>query len=51
MCKKAVEKRPYLLQYVPDEYRTKEMYERAALGEPKTLYFCPDRYKKSQDQI
>ena len=42
MCKKAVDDSPWLLQYVPDQYKTKEMYDNTVKDNPFSMQFGPD---------
>ena len=43
MCKHAVEKLPYLLRYVPDRYKTQQMWGKAILENNGTLKSVPDK--------
>ena len=45
MQKKTIERTLYILNIVPDGYKTKSMCEIAVLQEPETLKYCPDMYK------
>ena len=37
MCKNAVRKLPYVLRYVPNQYKTQQMYDKAILENGVTL--------------
>ena len=41
-CKHAVKKLPYLLRYVPDQYKAQQMYYKAILEDVGTLKSVPD---------
>ena len=45
MCNEAVEKRPWMLEYVPDQYKTQKMCNKAVQSEPWMLEHVPDQYK------
>ena len=45
MCKKAVEKGPHGLEFVPGQYKTQRMCEKAVENELENLEFVPDQYK------
>ena len=45
MCKHAVKKLPYLLRYVPDQYKTQKMCDKSILENVGTLKTAPDCYK------
>ena len=45
MCKHEVKKLPYLLRYVPDQYKTQQMCDKADLENGGTLKSVPDCYK------
>ena len=42
MCIKGVEVDPWQLYYVPDPFRTQEIYDDAMWGDPFSLQFVPD---------
>ena len=42
MCKHAVKKLLYLLRYVPDQYKTQQMCDKAILENGGTLESVPD---------
>ena len=42
MCKYVVKKLPYLLRYVPDQYKTQEMCVKPILENVETLKSGPD---------
>lgn len=48
MCEKAVGKDLRVLELVPDQYKTQEMYERAVEQDPWSLELVPDQYKKEE---
>ena len=45
MSKHAVKKLPYLLRYVPDQYKTEQMCDKAILENAGTLKYVLDCYK------
>ena len=48
MCKYAVKKLPYLLRYVPDQYKTQQMCNKTILENVGTLKSVPDCYKNQE---
>ena len=48
MCKHIVKKLPYLLRYVPDQYKTQQVCDKAILENGGTLKSVPDCYKKCE---
>ena len=48
MCKHAVKKVPYLLRYVPDQYKTQQMCNKAILENGGTLKSTTDCYKDQE---
>ena len=48
MCKHAVEKLPYLLRYVPDQYKTQQMCDKVNLENGETLKSVPYCYKNQE---
>ena len=48
MYKHAVKKIPYLLRYVPDQYKTQQICEKAILENGGTLKSVPDCYKNQE---
>ena len=42
MCKKAVEKDPSMLKYVPDHFNTQEICDKAVIDDPSFLQYVPD---------
>ena len=48
MCKHAVEKLPYLLRYVPDQYKTQQMCDKVNLENGGTLKSIPYCYKNQE---
>ena len=40
MCKQAVKKLPYLLRYVPDQYKTQQIIDKAILENCRTFKAC-----------
>ena len=48
MCERAVGDYPWVLKFVLDKYKTKEMCERAVEKEPYTLDYVPDQYKMQE---
>ena len=45
MCEKAVEDEPESLEYVPNHFKTEEMFEKAAEDNPWSLEYVPDCFK------
>ena len=45
MCNKAVEICPWLLEYIPDQYKTKGMCDTAMCINPASFYLVPDHFK------
>ena len=48
MCKHAVKKLPYLLRYVPDQYKTQQIGDKAILENDGILNSLPDCYKNQE---
>ena len=48
MCDKAVEKASVSVEYVPYEYKTKQMWERVFEDNPNLLDCVPDQYKAQE---
>ena len=48
MCKHAVKKLPYLLRYLPDQYKTQQMWDKAILENGGALKAVPDCYKNQE---
>ena len=48
MYKHAVKKLPYLLRYVPDQYKNQKMCDKAVLGNGGTLNSVADCYKNHE---
>ena len=42
MCNHAVKKLPYLLRYVPEQYKTQQMCDKAIPENDRTLKSVPD---------
>ena len=42
MCKHAVKKLTYLLRYVPDQYKTQQMHDKAILENGGTINSIPN---------
>ena len=42
MCKHAVKKLPFVIRYVPDQYKTQDMSDKAILENGGTLESVPD---------
>ena len=38
MCNEAVQSEPWALRFVPDQYKTQEMFNRAVEIDPEVLY-------------
>ena len=46
ICRNVVKKLPFIIiMYVPDLYKTNEMYDKVILGKGGILKFIPDCYK------
>ena len=48
MCKDPVKKLPFEIIYVPDEYKTQEMYNKSILENGGMLKSVPDCYKNQK---
>ena len=48
MCKKAVDNCPFMLECVPNWYKTQEMCEKAVSKESFMLKYCFDKYKSQE---
>ena len=48
MCKHAVKKLPYLLRYVPDQYKTQKICNKAFLENGGTLNPIADCYRNQE---
>ena len=48
MCKHAVEKLPFVIRYIPDQYKTQQMWYKAILENGGTLKSVPGCYKNQQ---
>ena len=48
MRKVAVEKLPFVIRYVPSQYKTHQICDKAILGNAGTLESIPDCYKNQQ---
>ena len=48
MCKNAVKNLPYLIRYVPDQYKTQQMCDKAILENGAKLKSVPDCYKNQE---
>ena len=44
MCNEAVEKKPGVLRFVPDQFVTHEMWHKAVKKKPKVQRFVPDQF-------
>ena len=47
-CKHAVKKLPFLITYIPDWYKTQEVFDIAIVKNTGTLKSVPDCYKKKK---
>ena len=45
MCKNAVKKFPFVIKYVPDQYKTNEICDKVIIENGRMLRFTPDCYK------
>ena len=45
MCKHAVKKLPFIIRYIPDQYKTQQMCDKALLENSRTLDSVLDCYK------
>ena len=50
MCDKAVRREPYKLDYIPDQFKTKEMRNEAICRKPCLLEYVPD-WLVTQEQV
>ena len=48
MYKNAVKNLPYLIRYVPDQYKTQQMCDKAILENAEKLKSVPDYYKNQE---
>ena len=48
ICKHAVEKIPFVIRYVHDQYQTQQMYDKVVLENGGTLKSVPDYYKNQK---
>ena len=48
ICKNAVNKLPFVIRYVPDQYKTEEIYDKVILENDGRLRFVPDCYKNQK---
>ena len=44
MCTNAVKKFPFVIRYVPDQYKTQEMCDKVIIENYRTLKYVPDYY-------
>ena len=51
MCNRTVNEWPWLLGYVPDQYKTEEMCYRAVERYLSSLQFVPDWFGTQQEQL
>ena len=49
MCNEAVQSEPFVLEYVPDRYKTQEMCNEAVQSEPEVLRLVPDWFVTLQE--
>ena len=49
MCKNAVKKLPFVIKYVPDQYKSKEMYHKFFIVNGGILGFIPDCNKNTKN--
>ena len=48
MCKHAVEKLPFVIKYIPAQYKIQQMWDKAILENGGTLKSLPGCYKNQQ---
>ena len=48
MCRHAVKKLPYLLRFLPDRYKTQQMFDKVVLENDETLKSVPDCNKNQE---
>ena len=46
MCKHAVKKLRYLLRYIPDQYKTQRMWDKAILENAGSIFLTATKIKK-----
>ena len=46
MCKHAVKKLHYLLRYIPDQYKTQRMWDKAILENAGSIFLTATKIKK-----
>ena len=44
-CKHAINRLPFVIRYVPDQYKTQQMCDKATLENGRTLESVPNCYK------
>ena len=49
MCKNAVKKLPFVIKYVPDQYKSKEMYHKFFIVNGGILGFIPNCNKNTKN--
>ena len=45
MCEKAVGDYPFTFEFIPNCYKTQEMWKKSVSGYPLMLKYCPNKYK------
>ena len=48
MCNEAVQRAPWTLEHVSDQYKTQEMCNKVVQGDPWTLEHVPDQYETQE---
>ena len=48
LCRHGIKKLPFLIRYVPDQYETQQMCDKAILENGRTLKSVPDCYKNQE---
>ena len=51
MCKNGVKKLPFVINYVPNQYKTQEICDKVILENDRTLKFVPDCNKKKRQIV
>ena len=49
MCERAVEDRPWVLEYVPDHFKTQEICDKAVRDDLYFLQYVPDWFVTRED--
>ena len=52
MCDKAINRRFFVFDCIPDQYKTQEICETVVSNDPPLIVYCPDKYitQKMRDE-